>query len=714
VFVNSNVTYSFTVSNAGPSAASGVTFSNALPANVTLVAASTSQGNLVTNGTVLVGNLGSMNVGATATVTVVLSPGVAATGSLTETASITSFETDLHLVNNTASAVTSVVLPNADLGLDLSANPLAVLVGSNLTYNLVVTNGGPGNALNAVATLPLPAALAFSSGSASQGSVVFSSGSVLVNLGDLAAGAIATATINVTPLAAGTLTTTGSVATASIDSNSGNNAATAVVAVANPAPHIVAAGATLISQSLFNNGSINPGQTVTISFGLANNGVLDTANLVATLQPSGGVTVPSAPAAYGKVAAGGSPVARPFTFTVSPSATGAIVATLQLQDGANNLGAVTFTFSLPQTSTYTSTNSIAIPEQGPASPYPSAISISGLTGYVSKATVTLVGLTHSFASDVNVLLVSPDGGHNVLLMSHVSGNRGLTNLTLTFDDAATAVLPSDRIVNSGPYLPSHYGATPPFIRPAPAAPFGTTLAALNGATPNGAWSLFVLDDSAGDSGVIARGWSLTLTTVVPVNPVADLAVGMSGSPASLFTGSTLTYTLNVTNLGPNFVSDVSLTDTLPAGLNVTGTTSSQGTISISGNTLTAALGLLNAGDKANITITTVPAVGGILVNTATVSSSATDLSTANDTASVTTTVSEPVPAQLTGSLTNGQFVLTVSAQPGMTYIVEASGDFQNWTSLGAYTAPFTGVFQVVDPTSPAPETRFYRTVRVIP
>ncbi|HWW00694.1 MAG TPA: proprotein convertase P-domain-containing protein [Candidatus Acidoferrum sp.] len=714
VFVGSNLTYTFTITNAGPNSASGVTFSNALPANVTLVGASTSQGSLTTNGNVIIGNLASLSVGATATVTLVVQPGIAAAGSLTESALITSFETDLHSVNNTASTVTTVVLPTADLGLTLSANPVSVIVGSNLTYSIVVTNGGPGNALSSVVTLPLPATLAYGSASASQGSVAQNGASVIATLGDLGPGALATVTINVTPLSPGLLTNTASVATASIDPASGNNSASAVVAAASPAPHIVAAGATLITQNLLNNGAINPGQTVTISFGLANIGQLDTANLVATLQASGGVTAPGGPDTYGQVVAGGPPVARAFAFTVSPSAAGAIVATLQLQDGANNLGLVTFTFTLPLTTTYASTNSIVIPDQGPASPYPSAISVSGLTGFVSKATVTLSGLTHGFASDVNVLLVSPGGSHNVLLMSHASGNHGLTNLTLTFDDAAAAGLPANGILATGTYLPSQYGATPPFIRPAPAAPFGSTLGALNGAGPNGAWSLFVLDDSAGDSGIIARGWSLTLTTVVPVNPVADLAVGMSGSPASLFTGSSLTYTLNITNLGPNSVPDVVVIDTLPGGVNVTGTTSSQGTVAIQGNTLTATLGLFNVGGTANITINTAPAIGGILVNTATVSSSATDLNPANDSASVTTVVAVPVPAQLVGAFTNGQFLLTVSAQPGMAYIVEASTNLKSWSSLGTFTAPFSGVFQVIDPAAPAPETRFYRTIRVIP
>ena len=59
---------------------------------------------------------------------------------------------------------------------------------------------------------------------------------------------------------------------------------------------------------------------------------------------------------------------------------------------------------------------------------------------MTKATVTLNGLTHTFPHDINVLLVSP-AGSNVLLMSHTGGGHAVTNITLTFDDTAANALP---------------------------------------------------------------------------------------------------------------------------------------------------------------------------------------------------------------------------------------------------------------------------------
>ena len=706
VLVGGNLTYTFTVTNAGPSIASGVTFSNALPAGVTLLATSISQGNMVTNGNILVGNLATMGVGTTATITLVVQPGLSAVGSLVDSATVSSFETDLHTVNNTASSTVPVALPTADLGLSMTPSPVSLFAGANVAYSIAVANNGPGTSLGTVLTMPLPPSVTFGSGTASQGTVSLSGGTVTAALGDLAAGATATVLINVTPTAAGLLTNTVSVATGSIDPVTANNSASAVVTVAAPAPNIIAAGARLISQS--DNGSISPGETVTVLLGLANNGVLDTANLVATMQNSGGVINPSGPATYGQLVAGGPAVSKSFTFTVRPNAVGNVTATLQLQDGASNLGTVSFVFGLPATGSFASTNSITIPDHGPALPYPSSITISGMSGYVSKATVTVLGLSHTFASDVNLLLVSPTG-RSTLLMSHAGGNFGLTNLTLTFDDGASAALSSSNALTSGTYMPSQFGATPPFVRPAPATPFGTALSAVAGVSPNGAWSLYVLDDSAGDAGVIAGGWSLTLTTIQPINPAADLGVTVTSSPASLVTGSLLTYTVTVANYGPNSVSDASIVDSLPAGLVLSDTSASQGTVTINGSTITAALGSLNAGGMATLVIDAVPGTGGILVNSATVSSSTLDLSPINNTASVSTSVGIALAAQLTGTYANGEFLLTVSAQPGLTYDVQASTDFVNWVSLGTYTVPFNGVFQVTDPAGPGSQARFYRT-----
>jgi T5SS/PEP-CTERM-associated repeat protein len=91
-----------------------------------------------------------------------------------------------------------------------------------------------------------------------------------------------------------------------------------------------------------------------------------------------------------------------------------------------------------QTSTGASTNAvfsanppIQIPSAGAASIYPSTITIAGLSGVITKITVMLSGLTHTFSDDLDVLLVAP-GGQSIMLMSDAGGTVSLGNVTLAF------------------------------------------------------------------------------------------------------------------------------------------------------------------------------------------------------------------------------------------------------------------------------------------
>ncbi|MEO7924520.1 MAG: HYR domain-containing protein [Chitinophagaceae bacterium] len=129
-----------------------------------------------------------------------------------------------------------------------------------------------------------------------------------------------------------------------------------------PTPIMVASGATLVSESCVpNNGVIDPGETVTVSFCVQNTGAANTVNLVGTLLTSGGVITPSAPQNYGVVVAAGPPVCRDFTFTNNSTTCGAtITASLQLQDGASNLGTVTYNFVLGTTVVAVSENFDAV------------------------------------------------------------------------------------------------------------------------------------------------------------------------------------------------------------------------------------------------------------------------------------------------------------------------------------------------------------------
>lgn len=266
------------------------------------------------------------------------------------------------------------------------------------------------------------------------------------------------------------------------------------------------------------NNAADPGETVTMNFSLRNWGGTNTTNLVATLLSSGGVVLPSAPQSYGVVPAyNGGVVTRPFTFGVQGNCGDTITATLQLQDGATNLGTVTYTFQLGALTTvnwgpFANPGLITIPNSGVATPYPSTINVAGVAGTVSKVTATLTNMNHTFPDDIDILLVGP-GGQSVILMSDAGGSPDLVNVTLTFDDTAVNILPDSTQITSGTYRPTNSGTGDTFPAPAPAAPYGSTLSVFNGVNPNGAWRLFVVDDASGDVGNIAGGWSLSITTL---------------------------------------------------------------------------------------------------------------------------------------------------------------------------------------------------------
>jgi uncharacterized repeat protein (TIGR01451 family) len=471
-----------------PNAATFVAFTNVVPAPV-LLSATSSQGTIITNGNTVIGNLGTLNVGATATITVVIRPTVG--GSLSITASVAATENDLNPANNVVSVVATVNVPVADAGVKMAA-PDSVVIGSNITFTISVTNSGPEPALNIVVTDPLPAGLSFVSTSAS--SFVNSAGTIIANLGDLASGAAATFTITATATSVGSLTNVTTVGGIWIETNPANNSASAAFTVTAPAPRIVAAGAILTAESVLPpNATVDANETVTMSLSLQNIGSADAANVVATLQPTGGVSSPSGPQVYGALAYSGAGVSRPFTFTANGTNGGALIVTLRLQDGANDLGTVAFIFKFPATATFTNPALIVIPDHGGATPYPSTINVSGITGLVSKVTVALSGVTHGFPDDLDILLVGPTG-RRLVLMSDAGGGHDITNLNLSFEDGRPA-LPESTPIGAGSYAPTDYEAGEAFPPPAPAGG-REARCRFNGQIP-GTWSLYVVDDSTG-------------------------------------------------------------------------------------------------------------------------------------------------------------------------------------------------------------------------
>jgi subtilisin-like proprotein convertase family protein len=137
-----------------------------------------------------------------------------------------------------------------------------------------------------------------------------------------------------------------------------------------------------------------------------------------------------------------------------------------------------------------------IPERGAATPYPSAVSVSGL-GAVTDVDLKLDGFSHEYPYDVEVELVGPSGA-SARLMSDVGGSSEVSNVNLTFDDEATSAVPNP--LSSGTFRPS------------------SPLSVFDGTNPNGVWELYVDDTSGGDAGRIPGGWSLTITSEGTVEP----------------------------------------------------------------------------------------------------------------------------------------------------------------------------------------------------
>ena len=149
--------------------------------------------------------------------------------------------------------------------------------------------------------------------------------------------------------------------------------------------------------------------------------------------------------------------------------------------------------------------------------------------------------------------------------------------------------------------------------------------------------------------------------------LADLSLAASG-PANGTTGTNLSYTLTVTNNGPNTANQVSLTDNVPQGTSFSSVSNSQG--SCTGTYVVQCdLGTLANLGTATVTINVTALSAGAVQNTAQVSAAQSDPNLANNTAITNTIISgqtyNPVPSLTNISPQNAQaasgpFMLTVN------------------------------------------------------
>ncbi len=121
VIAGNNLTYSIAVTNLGPSTTTNVIVTHLLPANVTVVSVSTSQGTYAQQGGLITFSLGPMAAGATATLAVIVQPSAA--GEIFSTATVGSEQPDFNPANNSAIVPTQVTPALADLAVGIAAAP---------------------------------------------------------------------------------------------------------------------------------------------------------------------------------------------------------------------------------------------------------------------------------------------------------------------------------------------------------------------------------------------------------------------------------------------------------------------------------------------------------------------------------------------------------------------------------------------------------------
>lgn len=236
------ITYTLTLSNAGPNAANTVTVNDTLSSYLTFASCSESTGNgtcSVNGSTVTVAYATlAANSSSTITINATLNSGVTDNLQFGNLASVSdSGPTDPNTANNSSNTVYVTVHNRADLVVTKTVSAAQVLAGDPFTYTIQVHNAGPYDAKNVVITDSQPAGVTFNSCTSTLGTCNLVNGMLTLNLASLLNQASATITIQSTlnfgTLDGSSIGNTASGSQSTFDPDTSNNSASASFLVQN-------------------------------------------------------------------------------------------------------------------------------------------------------------------------------------------------------------------------------------------------------------------------------------------------------------------------------------------------------------------------------------------------------------------------------------------------------------------------------------------------
>jgi uncharacterized repeat protein (TIGR01451 family) len=603
VYAGEPLTYTLTVNNSGPSAASGVILTDTLPGNVTFISVNSTQGTCA--GPVLgevVCNLGTIGLGSNAVVTIVVSPNSSV--DLYNQAVVSTTTNDPGSTNN-SDAVDTVVLDSADLELDKTVSDGPYYFGEPLTYTLAVTNNGPTEATTVTVTDTLPVGVSYVSGSA--GCTEGPADVVVCDLGTIGVPGTGSATIVVTSTA-GVKNNIALVGAGTYDPATGNNTSNAEVTVAGISD--------LELNKTVSDGPYYAGEPLTYTLVVTNSGPNDATSVTVTDTLPTELGYDSGTASGGCIEtdgvvvcdleAIGYPGTGSATIVVTPNAIG---------DHSNDaeVGAETYDPAVGN-----NTSSVQIGVVGSAD-LELGKTVSDGPYYVGEPLTYTLEVTNNGpngATSVTVTDTLPNG------VSYISGTAGCA-------EGPAGVVVCD---------------------------FGTISAVSTGS------ATIVVTSTAGvkdNTALVGAGTydpftgNNTSNAQVTVAGSADLELSKSVSTGPYYVGEPLTYTLAVTNSGPTVATTVTVTDTLPGGVSYI--SGSAGCAEGPAGVVVCDLGTIGVLDTGSATIVAVPSTVGVKNNIALVGAGTYDPATGNNTSNAEVTVAGISDLELIKTVSSGPY-----------------------------------------------------------